>query len=157
MCNHQNVVFHLFSPSAATMENVFFMKRCSQKFRKIQPATLFKKRLCHRCFPADFAKFLKTTFLQNTTARQLLYGPCIIFTTQGAIDGFLINIYLARLMAFPRYSSFKHDKLQQLTQFVDSTYCESFNFIKVQNLRQNLSCRMKENQCFVFSFETFCK
>ena len=141
MCNHQNVVFHLFSPSAATMENVFFMKRCSQKFRKIQPATLFKKRLCHRCFPA----------------RQLLYGPCIIFTTQGAIDGFLINIYLARLMAFPRYSSFKHDKLQQLTQFVDSTYCESFNFIKVQNLRQNLSCRMKENQCFVFSFETFRK
>ena len=40
-----------------------------------------KKRLCHRCFPADFAKFLRTTFLQNTTAPQLLYGPCIIFTT----------------------------------------------------------------------------
>ena len=135
MCNHQNVVFHLFSPSAATMENVFFLKRCSQKFRKIQPATLFKKRLCHRCFPADFAKFLKTTFLQNTTARQLLYGPCIIFTTQGAIDGFLINRYLARLMAFPQYSSFKQEKLQQLTQFVDRTYCESFKFINSLELK----------------------
>ena len=131
MCNHQNVVFHLFSPSAATMENVFFMKRCSQKFRKIQSATLFKKRLCHRCFPADFAKFLKTTFLQNTTARQLLYGPCIIFTTQGAIDEFLIN----RLMAFPQYSSFKQEKLQQLTQFVDRTYCESFKFINSLELK----------------------
>ena len=28
-----------------------------------QPATLFKKRLCHRCFPVKFAKFLKTSFL----------------------------------------------------------------------------------------------
>ena len=27
------------------------------------PATLFKKRLCHRCFPVNFAKFLKTRFL----------------------------------------------------------------------------------------------
>ena len=65
-----------------------------------------------------FAKFLRTTFLQNTTARQLLYGPCIIFTTWGAIEGFLINRYLARLMVFPQYSSFKQEKLKQLTQFL---------------------------------------
>ena len=29
----------------------------------LQPATLFKKRLWHRCFPANFAKFLRTPFL----------------------------------------------------------------------------------------------
>ena len=30
------------------------------------PATLLKKRLWHRCFPVEFAKFLRTTFLYRT-------------------------------------------------------------------------------------------
>ena len=29
-------------------------------------------RLCHRCFPVNFAKFLRTPFLQNTSGRLLL-------------------------------------------------------------------------------------
>ena len=28
----------------------------------LRPATLFKKRLWHRCFPRNFAKFLRTAF-----------------------------------------------------------------------------------------------
>ena len=36
-------------------------------------ATLLKKRLWHRCFPVDFAKFLRTPFLQNTSGQLLLY------------------------------------------------------------------------------------
>ena len=36
------------------------------------PATLLKKRLWHRCFPVNFAKFLRTPFLQNTSGRLLL-------------------------------------------------------------------------------------
>ena len=39
----------------------------------LRPATLFKKRLGHRCFPQSFAKFLRTPFLQNTSGR---LGPC---------------------------------------------------------------------------------
>ena len=38
----------------------------SQKFtgkHMPQPATLLKKRLWHRCFPVNFAKFLRPTFL----------------------------------------------------------------------------------------------
>ena len=31
-----------------------------------------KKRLWHRCFPVNFAKFLKTPFSQNTSGRLLL-------------------------------------------------------------------------------------
>ena len=31
------------------------------------PATLLKKRLWHRCFPANFVKFLRTSFSQNTS------------------------------------------------------------------------------------------
>ena len=60
-----------------------YEKRCSQKFHKIHrktlvpeplfnkiadlsPATLLKKKLWHRCFPVNFAKFPRTPFLQNT-------------------------------------------------------------------------------------------
>ena len=32
-----------------------------------------KKRLWHRCFPVNFEKFLRTSFLQNTSGRLLLY------------------------------------------------------------------------------------
>ena len=64
---------------------VFCKKMCCQKFRTIhrktpvqetlfrpQPATLFKNSLWHRCFPVNFAKFLRTPFLQNTSGRLLL-------------------------------------------------------------------------------------
>ena len=30
-----------------------------------------KKRLCHRCFPENFTKFLRTPFLQNTSGQLL--------------------------------------------------------------------------------------
>ena len=39
----------------------------------LRPATLSKKRLWHRCFPVNFAKFLRATFLQNTSGRLLLF------------------------------------------------------------------------------------
>ena len=35
-------------------------------------ATLLKKRLWHRCFPVNFAKFLRKPFLQNTSGRRVL-------------------------------------------------------------------------------------
>ena len=38
------------------------------------PATLLKKRLWHRCFPVNFAKFLRTPFSQNRSGRLLLEG-----------------------------------------------------------------------------------
>ena len=38
-------------------QSLFFNKVAS-----LRPATLFKKRLWHRCFPVDFVKFLRTTF-----------------------------------------------------------------------------------------------
>ena len=41
----------------------------SHFFNKV---ALLKKRLRHRCFPVNFAKFLRTPFLQNTFGRLLL-------------------------------------------------------------------------------------
>ena len=51
------------------------MRLNTNKMRQKQPpklATLLKKRLCHRCFPVNFAKSLRTPFLQNTSGRLLL-------------------------------------------------------------------------------------
>ena len=42
------------------------------KVAGLRPEILFKKRLWHRCFPVNFAKFLRTLFLQNTPRRLLL-------------------------------------------------------------------------------------
>ena len=43
----------------------------SLHFNKVD-ATLLKKRLWYRCFPMNFAKVLRTSFLQNTSGRLLL-------------------------------------------------------------------------------------
>ena len=48
---------------------------CAESFFLIKLQTLgnsIKKRFWHRCFPVNFAKFLRTTFLQNTSGRLLL-------------------------------------------------------------------------------------
>ena len=37
------------------------------KAEGLRPGTLLKKRLWHWCFPENFAKFLRTLFLQNTS------------------------------------------------------------------------------------------
>ena len=42
------------------------------KVAGLRPVTLFKKRLWHRCFPVNFAKFLGTPLLQNTYGWMLL-------------------------------------------------------------------------------------
>ena len=38
------------------------------------PATLLKKKLWYRCFPANFGKFLRAPFLQNASGRLILYN-----------------------------------------------------------------------------------
>ena len=42
----------------------------------VRPATLLKERLWHNWFPVNFAKFLRTTFWQNTSVR-LLLNSCV--------------------------------------------------------------------------------
>ena len=42
------------------------------KVAGFRPAILLKKKLWHRCFPVNFAKLLRTPFLQNTSGRLLL-------------------------------------------------------------------------------------
>ena len=52
---------------------VLYEKRRSQKFHKIhRHVALLNKRLWHKYFTVNFAKFLRTPFLQNTSGRLLL-------------------------------------------------------------------------------------
>ena len=46
----------------------------------LRPAALLKKRLWQRCFPVNFAKFLRTPFLQNTS------GGCFCTDTDDSRD-----------------------------------------------------------------------
>ena len=53
-----------------------FLMCCTDK-TNIQDVSL-KDRSCHLCFPVNFAKFLRTPFLKNTTGRLLLKGESYI-------------------------------------------------------------------------------
>ena len=52
---------------------IFLMSYCNIfVYADQRPATLLKKRLWHKCFPVNFARFLRTPFLQSTSGRLLL-------------------------------------------------------------------------------------
>ena len=53
-------------------QNLFF-----NKVSDLRPATLFKKRLWHRCFPVKFAKFSRTPFMEHLWWLLLLFAVCI--------------------------------------------------------------------------------
>ena len=47
------------------------------KVTDLRPETLLKKRLSQRCFPVNFAIFLRTTFLQSASRRLILNFPVL--------------------------------------------------------------------------------
>ena len=46
-------------------QTLFFIKVAG-----LSPVTLIKKSLWHRCFPVNFAKFLGSPFLQNSSEQE---------------------------------------------------------------------------------------
>ena len=69
----------------------FFNKVAGQLKIKVRMiATLFKKRLCRRCFPVNFAKFLRASLLQNTSERLLLTGFLRFFRKKERENGWLL-------------------------------------------------------------------
>ena len=67
-CSLKKVIVRNFANfTGNTCARVFF-----NKVTGLTPATLFKKRHWHRCFPVNFSKFLRTPFLQKTSGELLL-------------------------------------------------------------------------------------
>ena len=69
-CSVIKSVFRNFAklPGKHLCHSLFFNKDSG-----LRPETLLKKRLWHRCYPVNFAKFLRTPFLRNTSRRLLLW------------------------------------------------------------------------------------
>ena len=57
-----------------------------------RPTTLLKKRPWHRCFPMNFAKFLRTPFLQNTCNAESL----VLISNQQVC--FIMDVLLRRVI-----------------------------------------------------------
>ena len=78
--------------SVSTIEE----KKCCQKqppeffykngVLRLQACNDIKKRLWHRCFPVNFAKFLRTSFSQNTSGRLLLCRVIQVIKDEGFVN-----------------------------------------------------------------------
>ena len=58
---------------------------------KLRSATLSKKRLWHRCFYLNFAKFLRTPYMQNTSGRLLFLVSLSTYVPANTLISFLIS------------------------------------------------------------------
>ena len=58
----------------------------------LRSATLFKKRLWHRCFPVNFVKFSRTCFLQNAS------GWLLLKRTNSVLRGISVSYYKKGLL-----------------------------------------------------------
>ena len=77
-----SMIINRSSHRRCSVRKGFFIRNCAKitgkylcqslYFNKVGSAALLKQRLRHRCFPINFAKFLRTPFLQNTSGRLLL-------------------------------------------------------------------------------------
>ena len=63
----------------------------------LRPATLLKKRLWHRCFPVNFAKFLRTPFLTEHL-QWLLLKTAFWFSVSTTFSKKNINIFKDSLL-----------------------------------------------------------
>ena len=84
--SNSEVKFHVFQPISGMVQcrssrpEVFCKKSTSKNLAKFtgkhlcwpEACNFIKKRLYHKCFPVNFAKFLRTSFLKNTSGRLLL-------------------------------------------------------------------------------------
>ena len=59
--------------SQNSQENTLRQSLFFNKVAVLGPETLLKKKLWHRCFPVNFAKFLRTPFFTEHLRRLLLY------------------------------------------------------------------------------------
>ena len=118
--------------------------RQSLSFNKaahLMPATLLKKRLWLRCFPMNFAKFLRTPFLQNTSGRLFLLYSIHLYIMEN----------LQRLYLYPMiWTKAILLSVAQMTQ-LPSQSCDLQNNTLpnvVSNLLKNLNSQCSFNSFF---------
>ena len=106
----------------------FNLKSCYRRSHQ-RPATFLKKWLWYRCFPVNFVKFLKTTFLQNTSEQLFLllsrWVICINYNIQFSFDEPLHSIAASKsfhsLWEFRQYRQHMGKIFQTFTVWYLST------------------------------------
>ena len=106
-----------------------------------QPATLFKKRLWHRGFHVNFAKFLRIPFLQNTFGGLVLNIPSYVHqasTQKQEITLLNINLLLSVVHGFL-------NKLQSARNLIKLhvTLCQLYMTFKLNE-------QLKISACYTF-------
>ena len=136
-------VFLEFSQNSQenTCARVFF-----NKVTGLRAATLLKKRLLHRCFPVNFAKFLRAPFLIKHHCRLLLYllRKILCCPFLNVIHSFLTSNSFFRLcpVVFHYYLLFLKIWGLQLLLLLHWTAC-----VDKTDLRNNLFCQC----CFPYN------
>ena len=106
----------------------------------MKPATLLKKRLWRRCFPVNFAKLLKTLFLQDTSGR--LYIPYIQNPRYSILRN--LSIYLVKIQVIQIPNTFKILAQSEYRASIEHSYTQNSQLLvtlSIKTLRhiQNLS------------------
>ena len=91
----QSWVFLLSKFSQKQPPDMFCKKGVLRNFAG-GPVTLFKKRIWHRCFPVNFAKFLRTPFFQNNL------GDCFCLVNTVPVD---MELWLSLNVTWSQYHS----------------------------------------------------
>ena len=99
--------FWCFSEPHRTLKFTL-LKQPTEVFCKKRCSVLLKKRLWHRCFPANHEKFLRTHFLQNTSGRLLLLIPGIHKNMLHELKGALKFIVICKTQHFHSSSSLNY-------------------------------------------------
>ena len=89
--NHKNGILEILIASAEAAARGVLCKKVINKevlnkVAGLRPAILLKKRLWDRCFPVNFAKFLRAPFLQNISERLLLLLDILIRASYDSIS-----------------------------------------------------------------------
>ena len=80
--------------------------RFSTKVTALQPSTLLKTRLWHRCFPVSFAKFLITTFSTEYPPWLLLYIKLYVLQLSKIVKIEMENCQKLCIIPFKDYAVF---------------------------------------------------
>ena len=103
------------------------------------PANFIKKKLWHRCFPLNFAKFLRTPFSQNTNERLLLYFWALLLRKSRINWGIQIKNHTSGHIVI-KYGSTRKEKNYKTFLIKNGIYYMK----RIKNRKKKQNCRVKE-------------
>ena len=95
-----------------------------------RPATLLKKRLWHRCFPLNFAKFLRTSLFYRTPPIAASVISCLPIS-RSYFTTLMLMIHLVTLNITVQIFSLKYDALDLCFNYYLFTFIFTFMSFKV--------------------------